>query len=65
MFVGKVAPIRHSFALLFISTRKSKTKTKQCTYSIDLASNYGAILVMFVIPSLAKDSTYIPMVVSC
>ncbi|KAG1061208.1 hypothetical protein G6F42_027739 [Rhizopus arrhizus] len=58
---GTAAPLALNIMTMFTSTWF--TDNLRATAGMFVASNYGAILVMFVIPSITLDATYIPMVV--
>ncbi|CEP18396.1 hypothetical protein [Parasitella parasitica] len=57
---GAAAPLALNIMTMFTSTWF--TENLRATAGMFVASNYGAILVMFVIPAITLDATYIPMV---
>ncbi|KAG2192180.1 hypothetical protein INT47_001591 [Mucor saturninus] len=59
---GASAPMALNVMTMFTSTWF--TENLRATAGMFVASNYGAILVMFVIPAITLDATYIPMVLN-
>lgn len=59
---GCAAPLALNIMTMFTSTWF--TENLRATAGMFVASNYGAILVMFVIPAIAVNSTSIPMVLN-
>ncbi|KAL9544279.1 hypothetical protein PS6_008830 [Mucor atramentarius] len=59
---GTAAPLALNIMTMFTSTWF--TDNLRATAGMFVASNYGAILVMFVIPSITLDAAYIPMVLN-
>ncbi|KAL9548018.1 hypothetical protein MBANPS3_005895 [Mucor bainieri] len=57
---GTAAPLALNIMTMFTSTWF--TDNLRATAGMFVASNYGAILVMFVIPTITLNATYIPMV---
>ncbi|KAL7314032.1 hypothetical protein PS15m_007693 [Mucor circinelloides] len=59
---GTAAPLALNIMTMFTSTWF--TDNLRATAGMFVASNYGAIIVMFVIPSITLDAAYIPMVLN-
>ncbi|KAG1055557.1 hypothetical protein G6F43_002497 [Rhizopus delemar] len=59
---GTAAPLALNIMTMFSITWF--TERLRATAGMFVASNYGAILVMFVIPSITLNETYIPMVLN-
>ncbi|CEJ02915.1 hypothetical protein CU097_010173 [Rhizopus azygosporus] len=59
---GSASPLSLNIMTMFVSTWF--TEKLRATAGMLVASNYGAILVMFVIPAVTVNETYIPMVLN-